>query len=293
MVDDQGTAGKPTQHTKEIAPAGQAEEAQTTVDSKLESVISVVNTSELSKQYQCLTRINMVFFWMLSWLHAIQNTLEDNIVWSLRTTYHFRFFAVLWWVMSGFWSIRQRSWHQRSSSKSIPARLHNILLSLKHIPWTWHPYDWLLLPRGIKRQEEESSKCLKLIRMPFSVNSLPWVNCSVQPCPPWWRSHSSGTVAYKVATFWMRQAMWCPPSIRRIGSLIPCQHRNKHLNFPSWSWRMEVIRRPIWLESLYVIVWIAGVRAPMKISSVGWMNEVRVFWPKNLQELRQLCLKML
>ena len=80
MVDGQGTAGKPTQHTNEIAPAGQAEEAQTTVDSKLESVISVVNTSELSKQYQCLTRINMVFFWMLSWLHAIQNTLEDNIV---------------------------------------------------------------------------------------------------------------------------------------------------------------------------------------------------------------------
>lgn len=62
MVDGQGTAGKPMQHTKEIAPAGQAEEAQTTVDSKLESVISVVNTSELSKQYQCLTRINMFFF---------------------------------------------------------------------------------------------------------------------------------------------------------------------------------------------------------------------------------------
>ena len=62
MVDGQGTAGKPMQHTKEIAPADQAEEAQTTVDSKLESVISVVNTSELSKQYQCLTRINMFFF---------------------------------------------------------------------------------------------------------------------------------------------------------------------------------------------------------------------------------------
>ncbi len=64
--------------TREVAP-GQAE-AQTSVDSKLESVISVVNTSELSNQYQYLTRVNMVSFWMLSLFACNQNNLEGSVI---------------------------------------------------------------------------------------------------------------------------------------------------------------------------------------------------------------------